>query len=702
MSQPIYTNKLISEKSPYLLLYAHNPVNWYPWGEEAFNLAASEDKPIFLSIGCTHSRWCQIMLQESYANPEIAAMLNEFFVNIKVDKEELPQVASLYFDLAQMLSVSGDRHDVPSWPLNVFLTPDLLPFFSISYLSAEGKLGSPSFAQMIEKLHCMWEDHEEREIFVQQAHKVLEITSFIEGCSRKELLAETALKQTTEALFHDVDAHYGGLKSFPKKTQGFLSQFFLRYSYEYQDNRSLFFVDRTLDLMSKGGIYDHLGGGFYCYTIDDKWLIPCFEKRLIDNAVLTLDYLEAWACLGKKAYNSVARQTLAYLLTELYDAEVGAFYTSEHAEHWGAVEGKNYYTWSGEEIRQVLGENAQLFCDYYGISREGFCNGRNILHVPNHLDIEELIDKYNCSVEEFEEMIDRLKAKLKNYRDSRTQPFKDDQSIAFHNGFMIYVLACSGKILGDPSYVNIAKKCGLFIREHMFQNGKLLRRWREGEAKYLGSLEDYASVILGSLALYQTGCGAEWLQFSEDLMKEVLVSFRCENGGFYTADGKDPNLLMKQANFSDGETISGNALICQALLDLHVLTEKKHYLTHAEDILQIAQARWHTHKFSSVGSLLAAQNYFSRNHKKVLISLGNSEDRERILACFKGKFLPYISLVWMQQGEHDCLLSLIPEYHHHLIPNNTGDTVIYLLEAGMGRKYTSIQEFSEYLNKEST
>ncbi|WP_375793210.1 thioredoxin domain-containing protein [Chlamydia sp. 12-01] len=698
MSQPLYTNRLISEKSPYLLLYAHTPVNWYPWGSEAFDLATEQDKPIFLSIGCAHSRWCQVMLQESFENPEVAAMLNEHFISIKVDKEELPHVANLYFDLAQMLSISEEHQSSPSWPLNVFLTPDLLPFFSANYLGAEVKLGVPSFSQTIEKLNLMWQDPEEREVLVHQAHKILEIASFIERCSRKEMLEEGTLRKTVEALYKDVDPHYGGVKAFPKTPPALLSQFLLRYGVEYQDNRSLFFVDRSLDMMAKGGIFDHLGGGFYCYTIDDKWLIPCFEKRLIDNAFLILDYLDAGVCLKKPEHLSIAKQTLRYVLSELYNPEVGAFYTSEHGEHWGVSEGK-YATWSGEEIREVLGENAELFCEYYGISREGFCNGRNILHIPSYIDIEEIADKYGCSVEEFHEIIDRLKEKLRLRRNSKTPPFKDDQSLTFQNGWMVYTLAYAGRILGDSSYIDIAKKCGEFICKHLYQHSTLMRRWRDGDAKYSGGLEDYAGVILGALALYETGCGAQWLLLAEDLMKEVILSFRSESGGFYTTDGRDSALLLKQENLSDGEAISGNALICQALIKLHMLTEKKHYLTYAEDILQIAQARWHTHKFSSLGNLLAAQLYFSRNHQKILISLANDHDREAILSCFAGLFLPQVSIVWMNAKDRESLEEVLPEYEHCLIPREEQtSTVICLLESGIGRKFSNIEEFRIYLN----
>ncbi|ACZ32956.1 conserved hypothetical protein [Chlamydia pneumoniae LPCoLN] len=697
MPEPLYTNKLITEKSPYLLLYAHTPVNWYPWGAEAFHIAAIENKPVFLSIGCKHSRWCQVMLQESYTNPEIAAMLNEYFVNVKVDKEELPYVAKLYGDLAQMLAVSGDHQETVSWPLNVFLTPDLIPFFSVNYLGNEGKLGLPSFPQIIDKLHFMWEDAEEREALVEQAMKVLEIASFLEGCVRKEILDESSLKRTVAALYQDIDPHYGGVKAFPKRLPGLLLQFFLRYSLEYQESRGLFFVDRSLSMVALGGVRDHIGGGVYSYTIDDKWLIPAFEKRLIDNALMALNYLEAWACLGKEEYRGIGKQILSYILSELYSPEVGAFYSSEQAENWGAG-GQNFYTWSVEEISNALGEDAEIFCDYYGISREGFFNGRNILHIPVHREIEELSEKYHRSIEAIEDIVDRSRDILKGIRAQRSHRSKDDLSLTFNNGWMIYTFAYAGRLLGEVEYIEIGKKCGEFVRNSLYKHHELYRRWREGEAKYRASLEDYGALILGVLALYESGCGSFWLSFAEELMQEVVLSFRSEEGGFYSVDGRDSTLLIKQSPLSDGETISGNALICQCLLSLHLITEKKHYLTYAEDILQIAQAYAHTHKFSSLGLLIASQNYFSRKHVKVLIALGDQEDRSPVLKCLSGLFLPYLSLIWMTQENQEHLETVLPEYEHCLIPK--GDctaTTIYVLEVDQCKRFKDLELFRRYL-----
>lgn len=698
MSQPLYTNKLITEKSPYLLLYAHTPVNWYPWGAEAFQLAASKDKPIFLSIGCAYSRWCRVMLQESYSNPEVAAMLNEYFINIKVDKEELPHLAKLYFDLAQMLATSGAPQEFPSWPLNVFLTPDLLPFFSANYISIQGKLGLPSFPQIIEKLHIMWEDEEEREVLVHQGSKIMEIASFLEGCSRKELVDEHTLKQTVEALYCDVDSHYGGVKAFPKRLPSLLTRFFLRYGSEYSDSRSLFFVHRSLDLVSSGGIRDHLDGGFFCCTIDDKWLIPCFEKRLIDNAFMALSYLEAWAYWKDESYRSIGKQIISYILAELYDPHTGVFYTSEHAENWGS-QGQNYYTWSREEVRSALGENTELFCEYYGVSHEGFCNGRNILHIPTNLDKEAFVEKHLCSKEDLDELLAQQCGVLKKSRDGREKPFKDDLSITFNNGWMIATLVQAGRILGNTEYLHIAKKCGQFVASCLYKDRMLLRRWRDGEAKYRGGLEDYAAMILGALSLYESGCGAFWLAFAEELMQEVLISFRSQEGIFYNTDRRDTFFPLQQSQLSDGESISGNALICFGLLSLHLLTEKRHYLSHAEEILQFAQAYWRTHKFSSLGNLLAAQHYFSHKHIKLIISLGNEEEHERIFQSFAGLYLPCITIVWLTKKDRDILEASLPEYEHMLIPkDDQTTTVFYVLDVEKGRKIQDLGELKKYLS----
>ncbi len=697
MDRPI-TNKLIVEKSPYLRLHAQTPINWYPWGSEAFQLAQSQNKPIFLSIGCAQSRLCRVMLKESYEDPKVVHILNQHFINIKVDREELPYVANLYFELAQMLSVSSDRQETPSWPLNVFLTPDLRPFFSINYLGSAERFGSPSFLHMLEQLHSMWENEVEKEVLMQQAERVIEIMTLIESCCKKELLAEESLKNVVEAIYRDVDAQFGGVKAFPKTTHGLLYLFLLRFSEEQQDSRGLFFVEHSLSAMSKGGIFDHVNGGFYHCTIDDRWQIPCFEKRILDNIFLFLAYLDIWSYTGKQQYHFIAKQTLRYLLTDLYDGDTGLFYTSENGENWGNSEENSYYTWSFEDILHLLGEDAALFCEYYGISKEGFCNGRNVLYIPEGLDVQDLAARHRYSLSELYDKLEEAKNKLQTHQSLKNTCFKDDQSLTCYNGWMMFALVQASFRFGDIRYLNLAEKCASFLKEHLYENHRILRRWRDGEAKHPGGLDDYAAVIFGSIALFEAGCGASWLVFAEELVKDVLIFFRSESGGFYTTDDQDSFLLLKQTSMSDGEGISGSALLCRALLKLHILTERSHYLSYVEDVLQIAQAKWRSNKFSSLGNLLTAQDYFSRQHKKVLISLGTSEDRFLILKGLEGKFLPYVSFVWLSHSDKEALYTLLPESEHHLIPNEGNQaTTIYLLENGLGRKFVNIEKFLQSL-----
>lgn len=697
MSSP-YTNKLAFEKSPYLLLYAHTPVNWYPWGEEAFQLALSHDKPIFLSIGCSHSHWCQIMLQESYSNPNVAALLNECFVNVKVDKEELPHVAALYFDLAQMLSPTMEKQETPIWPLNVFLTPDLLPFFSVSCanFTLEGR-GGAAFSKMLEKLRAMWENPEERGALVAQATKVLEIASFIEGACRKEPLSEDTFQATIRAIYQDIDPHYGGIRDFPKVPPSLLLRFLLREGYASQDSRALFFVLRTLHMMWLGGIYDHVGGGFYRCSIDDRWQIPCFEKRLVDNALLIRAYLEAWA-YTKRPFDVVVHETISYILNALYDAKTGLFYLSEHGENWRGEEGRNYYTWTENEVKEALGDRAEMFCEYYGI-REGIY-GRAIPHISWELDTEAFAEHHSCSPQECEARLSEMRKLLFAKRGSRVPPFKDDQSLTFHNGIMIETLVQAGRLLGENQWIDIAERCCSFLKDRLYLNGRLLHRWRDGESKYSAGLEDYAALVLGAIALYEVGRGVVWLEFAHALMQEVLISFHSEAGGFYTTDGKDHSLLIKQSQIQDEETVSGSALLCSALIKLHIITERGHYLRSAEEILQIAQVKWHTRKFTCIGSLLAAQEYFFQQHRKILVSLGDQQDRDRILAILRGKFLPYTTLVWLSNTEGERLRCLLPEVEHSLLPKGA-ESKIYLLEPKQCRVFTSVQAFSDYFSQEN-
>lgn len=700
MTQPLYTNQLIKEKSPYLLRHAHTPVHWYPWGAEAVDLATAEDKPIFLSIGYFHSQDSTEMLNHIYVSAEVATKLNTYFVSIKVDKEELPHVASVYKNLAQVLIVTEPPVSFATWPLMLFLTPNLLPFVAMTYFDIKGPESEYKFSQILDNLHHMWNDDDERNILVKQAHKAVEVTSLIEGPKRKELLDETMLKNTVEALYHHVDALYGGVQTFPKTLHPLLLHCLFRHGVENYDSRGIFVAERSLQMMAKGGIFDHICGGFYTLAMDAQWRIPYFEKRLVDNAWMALNYAEVGVYTQNADFLSLAQQIISYILTQLYDSNTGAFFNSEQEDENGLSLENNSVTWTEKEIYDLLGAEAQIFCKYYGMSKEGIYGGKNILHIPQSMNVEELEEKCCRKGLRLQDILNTQRSILKKHKQEHARFIKDTLSLTCNNGWMVYVLVQLGKLLGEPNYINIALKTMQFIRENLVKAHCLLRRWCGGDSRYFGILKDYAAVILGSLALFEVGEGAEWLHFAESLASDVLRFFQDEQGGFYSTDTRESILLFRQMDVLDEDGLSGSALLCQALQQLYLITQNPRYLRPAEDILHIAQPYWHAHKCSSLGTLLVAQEYFSKNHRKVFVSLGCEEDKAKILQGIKGMFAPRLIMVWLTHQDQELLRTLLPSNDHCLIPAaEQMHSKIYLLEEGIGKIFLNIDDFLMYMHQ---
>ncbi|MGE3535343.1 MAG: thioredoxin domain-containing protein, partial [Parachlamydiales bacterium] len=473
MSLPPHTNRLIHEKSPYLLQHAHNPVDWFPWGKEAFELAKKEDKPIFLSIGYATCHWCHVMEKESFENPEIAKLMNDSFINIKVDREELPEIDSIYMEFAQALMASAG-----GWPLNLILTPDLKPFFAVTYLPPVNRRGLIGMQQFIQHINQMWQGDERKQL-VEQADKIVEVFEKSALSSGDALPAQGILAAAAEVLFEMIDPIYGGLKGEPKFPMGYQSLFLLEHAREKSDSRAMFCVELTLDRMLQGGIFDHLGGGFSRYSVDERWVVPHFEKMLYDNAILAETYLEAYQFSKKKAYARGAKQTLDYLVREMMHPD-GGFYSAEDADTEGH-EGM-YYTWTPFEVREILSnEEAEVFCQYYGVKGDGNFEGRNVLYVLNPID--EYAEGLGMPEEEVEAILERSRVQLLKRRGFRTRPFKDDKVLCSWNGLAIDAMAKGGSILGKETYTQAALKTAEFLYANLYKEGHLKRRWRENEAR---------------------------------------------------------------------------------------------------------------------------------------------------------------------------------------------------------------------------
>ncbi len=667
MGKPSFNNRLVAEKSPYLLQHAHNPVDWYPWGEEAFQVAKREDKPIFLSIGYATCHWCHVMEKESFENVQIAQQMNASFVNIKVDREELPEVDSLYMEFAQTLMSSSG-----GWPLNLVLTPDLKPFFAVTYLPPENRRGLIGIGQFIEQINQLWKG-EERPLLFEQADKIVNIFEKSSQETDGALPLNSHIPAALEILYTLIDPVNGGFKGAPKFPLGYQVLFLLDYARAEMDSRAIFCVEISLDHMLQGGIYDQLGGGFSRYSVDAKWLIPHFEKMLYDNAILASVYLEAWKYTKKASYKTAVLEILGYILADM-TREEGGFYSAEDADSDGH-EGM-FYTWTKTEVREILSdEDAKIFCEFYGVSHEGTFEGRNVLHIITPL--EEFAQTHGIALTELSDSLVRSKKQLLKQRNFRTRPFKDDKILCSWNGLMIDAMIRAASALKQDPFKQAALKAASFIQTHLFKDGKLLRRFRDNEARFSGNLDDYAFLIKGLLSLFEADCGSNWLQWAIALSDVVSKDLSAEGGGFYYTDA-DPHLLIRKKEYYDGAEPSGNAVHCENLLRLYQITQNRNYLEQAEGILKAAKIYIENYPPGACYHLTALQRYFDKSAKTLVIAVGEESSlTDEISTMIANLFTPHTAVIWKREGD-SLLKDLIPS----LVDKNSidGQTAIYMCQ----------------------
>lgn len=665
---PVHTNRLIHEKSPYLLQHAHNPVDWYPWGEEAFELARRLDRPLFLSIGYATCHWCHVMERESFQNVEIARMMNDTFVNVKIDREELPDVDSVYMEFAQ-----GMLSGAAGWPLNVVATPDLLPFFAATYLPPHSSPGLMGLADLIQKMKALWEG-EDREQIEAQAEAIVQAFSDTRPVSGQQMPAQEIVEETAEQLFHMADPAHGGMKGSPKFPMGYHYSFLLQCYHTSKDARAIFLVERTLQMVRRGGIYDQLGGGIARYSVDDQWHIPHFEKMLYDHALLAESYLDGWKLTKQPFYRSVCEELLDYVLREMTAPE-GGFYAAQDADT-NEVEGY-YYTWTHEEITELLGAEAELFCEYYHVTRTGNFRGRNVLYCT--LSLEEFAAKHQKNLAELEQALKKQRQILLDVRSKRTAPQKDDKILTGWNGLMIHALVEAGESLRELRYVQAAFKGARFIRDHLWKQGQLMRRWREGEAMYRAGLDEHAAMIRACLSLFEAGTGAIWLGWAIEMTHLLQKNYKEAGGAFYQNDGTDPNLIIRRCQLADGSEPSGNAIHTENLLRLHQITQDASYLEQAEDVLKAVEEPLEQYPPGHCFHAMNLGRYYSKHSMMIVVALNQSGDwREEIQNALAEKFLPYRCLIW-HTGDFE-LLDLLP--HLREKPPVDGKTTLYICEKG--------------------
>ena len=576
--EPIHTNQLIHETSPYLLQHAHNPVDWYPWGEEALRRAREEDKPILLSIGYSSCHWCHVMEKESFENEAIAKIMNERFVNIKVDREERPDLDELYMNAVQVISGGG------GWPMTVFLTPDLIPFHAGTYFPPEDRSGMPGFPKILVVVSDYYRSHpgEVDKMVVQVKNALNQIVSIVPS---QATMDEAVLLKAFNALESQFDSTCGGFGRAPKFPNSMVLSFLLRYWKKFNSKAALEMVELTLEKMANGGIYDHLGGGFHRYSVDERWLIPHFEKMLYDNALLSRTYFEAYQATRKVRYRHVAEEILNYVLREMTSPE-GAFYSTQDADSEGQ-EGK-FYVWSRDQIKASLGkEKATPFCDYYGITTHGNFEGElSVLHIAYSL--RKVSELYGIPIKELEKLFEEGRQKLFAERERRGRPGKDEKILTSWNGLMISSFVDGFKATGKEQYLDKAKNATRFILQEMKKDGQLMRVFSKGKCQVKGYSEDYAFFIQVLIDLNEATFEIEWLKEADELNERMIQQFWDErNGGFFFTGKENEPLIAQSKSPYDNTIPSSNSVSVFNLIRLSHLTGKESLKEKAEQILRL-------------------------------------------------------------------------------------------------------------------
>ncbi len=569
---PPVPNRLAQATSPYLLQHAYNPVDWYPWGDEAWAKARMEDKPIFLSIGYSACHWCHVMERESFEDEGIARLLNTHFVPVKVDREERPDLDEIYMEAVQAITGRG------GWPMSVWLLPDLKPFYGGTYFPKESRQGMPGFRQLLERIAEFWVQH--RAELTRDASELAETLGrqppgFPGSALPDEKIFETALQH----LRRDFDPRWGGFGPAPKFPAHLAVELILRRG----SKSDWLMAERTLNAMWEGGMYDHLGGGFARYSVDGQWLVPHFEKMLYDNAQLASCYLSAYQATGKAHYAAVARETLDYILRDLRDP-MGGFHSSEDADSEGE-EGR-FYAFTPTEITEVLGPgDAALFCEAFGVTVGGnFERGTSVPHRFSAPD--DLAERQGLSNAELEARLERLRARMLAARNRRVRPGKDDKVLAAWNGLALSALSKGYQVLGDGRYLDAATACAGFIQRVLWQEGTLLRVYRAGHAHIPAFLEDYGAVVRGLTDLFEAGFDSNWLRFAEPLAESLLARFQDDReGGFFFTEAGQNDLLHRLRAGWDGALPSGTTLAVAALLRLSRHLEREDFHASAERAL---------------------------------------------------------------------------------------------------------------------
>ncbi len=622
-------NRLVKETSPYLLQHAYNPVMWYPWNEESIKKAKDENKPIFLSVGYSACHWCHVMAHESFENQEIAEVMNENFINIKVDREERPDIDDIYQKVCQITTGSG------GWPLSVFLTPDQRPFYVGTYFPPLDSYGRPGFGSLVRQLAQAWKE-KPHDVEV-AAENFLNVLKKTESLSTPSKLDRSILDESAVNLLSLGDSTNGGFGQAPKFPNAANLSFMLKYAKISGISKFQEFVFKTLTKMANGGIYDQLGGGFHRYSTDSRWLVPHFEKMLYDNALLPPVYAEAYQLTKDERYLEIIQETLRFVLREMV-APGGEFYSAQDADSEGE-EGK-YYVWKKKEIQEILGTESDIFCLYYDITDGGNFEGRNILH--NSINLSTVAFQFGKTESEVKEIIKNCKEKLFEARTKRVLPGRDDKVLISWNALMISSFVKGYRVTNENKFLQAAESCIKFIEQKMTKNGELLHTYKDGQAKLRAYLDDYAYFANALIDYFEINPSKIYLDLATNYVNYLLEHFWDENekSFFFTADNHE-KLIVRTKNIYDLSLPSGNSVAAGALLRLYHLTQEKKYLDVAEQIMESLSTMAAENPFG-FGQLLNVIYIYLQ--KPIEITIINSTNDE-IYNYLSKKYLPESILV---------------------------------------------------------
>jgi uncharacterized protein YyaL (SSP411 family) len=648
-----HTNRLTREKSPYLLQHAQNPVDWFPWGEEAFAKARNENKPIFLSIGYSTCHWCHVMAHESFESADVATIMNREFVNIKVDREERPDVDRVYMAFVQATTGSG------GWPMSVWLTPDLKPFVGGTYFPPEDRYGQPGFGKVLERVAEVWKQDHQR--IAEQGTKIIEALSQAQtdGNGTFATTGAATLDAAYQQFAHNYDAHEGGFGLAPKfprpVTLNFLFRYFSRSRESTSGQHALAMNLFTLRKMAAGGMHDHLGGGFHRYSVDAFWHVPHFEKMLYDQAQLAVAYLEAFQITRDPLFETVARDTLDYVRRDM-TAKGGGFYSAEDADSLveggsGEIREGAFYVWSKQELDVALGESADIFCYHYGVQAEGNVppgadahgefTGKNILIELQ--TVSETAKRFGRTEADVREILSRSRALLFSLRTKRLRPHLDDKIITAWNGLMISAFARATQLLGGPTYLESALRAATFVRTQLYDESKgiLVRNYREGRSDVQGFADDYAFVIQGLLDLYEACFDVNLLQFAISLQEtQDRLFFDEEHGGYFSGTGLDPNILLRMKEDNDSAEPAASSVAAMNLLRLAQFRDEKRWRDRAEKTINAFSSRI-GHFPSAMPQMLVALDFsLSKPRQIVVVGEGDSKGTHSLLAEIPRHYLP--------------------------------------------------------------